>query len=120
MNVWRGARGGLQPLRVDLQVTMWHPIDSVLESALTIFECVCSCGATRGGPIEFHGKELVKLVFNTPQAITGVEMYTEGASRALHYTLLLYLYFIVAHRETDAFRPAGTRPTTRASALMPP
>ena len=80
---------------------------------------VWTAGA-RGGDEEFHGQQLVKLTFDTPQAITGVEMYTEGASRALHYTLLLYLYFIVAHRETDAFRPAGTRPTTRASALMPP
>ena len=32
--------------------------------------------ATRGGDEAFHGEPLVKLVFSTPQAVTGAELYT--------------------------------------------
>ena len=30
--------------------------------------------ASRGGDSEFHGKQLVKLVYNTPQKVTGAEL----------------------------------------------
>jgi hypothetical protein len=30
--------------------------------------------ASRGGDSEFHGKPLVKLIFDSPQFVTGAEM----------------------------------------------